>query len=197
MPKKPLRFDAAYYRRFYFNKRTAVTHRAEMAARAELIAAYVQYIGLPVASILDAGCGIGLLQRPLAKLLPRAEYVGLEFSDYLCKRYGWQQGSLASYRPGRQFDLTICYDVGQYLDDRTAARAIVTLGQLCRGVLYFTALTTHDWRYNCDRSRTDGNVFLRSGEWYQRRLAKKFKRVGAGLWIRRGAPLTTWEMECS
>jgi SAM-dependent methyltransferase len=191
------RFGAEYYRRFYYNRRTAVTHRAEMAARAGLIAAYVDYIGLPVRSILDAGCGIGLLQKPLARLLPRAEYVGLEFSDYLCKRYGWQQGSLAGYRPGRQFDLAICYDVGQYLDDRTAARAIVTLGRLCRGVLYFTALTSKDWRYNCDRARTDGDVHLRSGEWYHKRLSRWFRRVGAGLWLRRGAPLTTWEMECS
>ena len=191
------RFDADYYRRFYFNKRTAVTHRAEMAARAGLIAAYIDYVGLPVRSILDAGCGIGLLQKPLAHLLPKAAYVGLELSDYLCQRYGWQQGSLATWRPSRQFDLAICYDVGQYLDDRTAARAIVTLARLCRGVLYFTALTAHDWRHNCDRSRTDGNVHLRSGEWYQKRLARHFKRVGAGLWLRRGAPLTTWEMECS
>jgi hypothetical protein len=64
-------------------------------------------------------------------------------------------------------------------------------------VLYFTALTSKDWRYNCDRSRTDGDVHLRSGEWYHKRLSRCFRRVGAGLWLRRGAPLTTWEMECS
>jgi SAM-dependent methyltransferase len=188
-------FDAGYYRRFYYDRRTAVTHRAEMAKRAALIAAYVRYIDLPVRSVLDAGCGIGLLQRPLARLLPDAEYVGLEFSEYLCRRYGWQQGSLATWRPKREFDLAICYDVGQYLDDRTAAAAIVTLGRLCRGILYFTALTAHDWRHNCDQSRTDRDVYLRSADWYRRRLRRSFRQVGAGLWIRRNAPLTTWEME--
>lgn len=197
MSDQGARFDADYYRRFYFDRRTAVTHRAEMAQRAALIAAYVNYIGMPVSTILDAGCGVGLLRRPLTKLLPHADYIGLEFSEYLCRRYGWLQGSIATWRPKRQFDLAICYDVGQYLDDRTAARAIVSLGRLCRGVLYFTALTEKDWRSNCDRSRTDGNVHLRSADWYNRRLSKWFRRAGAGLWIRRGAPLTTWEMECA
>ena len=91
------RFDRDYYRRFYFEPRTAVISAHEMSARARLIGAYVEHIGLPVRRILDAGCGIGLLRRPLARLLPRATYIGLEASEYLCKRYGWQQGLLQSY----------------------------------------------------------------------------------------------------
>lgn len=189
------KFDRAYYQKFYLNPRRAVTNRAEMQARAALIAAYVNHIGCPVSSVLDAGCGIGLLRAPLQKLLPRAEYVGLEFSEYLCRRYGWQQGSLANFQPRRPFELVVCYDVGQYLDDKTASQAISNLGRLCRGILYFTALTNEDWRSNCDQRRTDRNVHLRSGAWYNRRLARHFKRCGAGFWIRRGAPLTVWEME--
>ena len=78
-------------------------------------------------SILDAGCGIGLLRAPLLRAFPRAHYTGLEYSDYLCERYGWTQGSLANFRAD-PFDLVVCYDVLQYLDDRTAARAIANLG---------------------------------------------------------------------
>ena len=48
-------FDREYYRRFYFDPRTAVVSRAEMRARARLIAAYAQHIGLPVRRMLDAG----------------------------------------------------------------------------------------------------------------------------------------------
>src|SRR6188768_3611165 len=58
-------FDRAYYQRFYFNPRTAVTNRAEMNARGRLIAAFAAHLGLPVRSILDAGCGVGLLRAPL------------------------------------------------------------------------------------------------------------------------------------
>ncbi len=188
------RFDADYYRRFYYDGRTAVTSRAEMRARAKLIGAYASHIGLPVRRMLDAGCGIGLLRGPLERAFPRARYTGLEYSEYLCERYGWIQGSLATYRTD-PFDLVVCYDVLQYLDDRTATRAIANLGRLTRGVLYLSALTARDWQRNCDRSRTDRDVHLRDVEWYGKRLRRHFRPSGAGFWIRRGAPLVTWEME--
>jgi SAM-dependent methyltransferase len=189
------RFGADYYRKFYLDPRTAVTSRAEMRARAKLIAAYVAHIGLPVRRMLDAGCGIGLLRTPLTRALPRAKYVGLEFSPWLCERYGWEQGSLASWSAPDPFELVICYDVLQYLDDRSAARAIANLGRLTLGVLYLSALTTRDWRENCDRTRTDREVHLRDAEWYASRLRRNFRSIGAGFWVRRGAPLVTWEME--
>jgi SAM-dependent methyltransferase len=188
------RFDREYYRRFYLDPRTAVISRAEMRERAGLIAAYARHIGLPVRSILDAGCGIGLLRAPLKRAFPRASWTGLEYSEYLCQRYGWTQGSLATFR-AEPFDLVVCYDVLQYLDDRTAARAISSLGRLTRGLLYISALTTRDWRENCDRTRTDREVHLREAAWYGQRLRRWFRPSGVGFWIRRGAPLTAWEME--
>ena len=188
------RFDREYYRRFYLDPRTAVISRAEMRERAGLIAAYARHIGLPVRSILDAGCGIGLLRAPLKRAFPRASWTGLEYSEYLCQRYGWTQGSLATFRAD-PFDLVVCYDVLQYLDDRTAARAIGSLGRLTRGLLYISALTTRDWRENCDRTRTDREVHLREAQWYGQRLRRWFRPSGVGFWIRRGAPLTAWEME--
>jgi SAM-dependent methyltransferase len=188
------RFDREYYRRFYLDPRTAVISRAEMRERAGLIAAYARHIGLPVRSILDAGCGIGLLRAPLKRAFPRASWTGLEYSEYLCQRYGWTRGSLATFRAD-PFDLVVCYDVMQYLDDRTAARAITSLGRLTRGLLYISALTARDWRENCDRTRTDREVHLREAEWYGQRLRRWFRPSGVGFWIRRGAPLTAWEME--
>jgi SAM-dependent methyltransferase len=189
-----VRFDAAYYQRFYFDARTAVISKAEMRARAKLIAACADHIGLPVQHILDAGCGIGLLRTPLVKAFPRARYTGLEYSEYLCERFGWTHGSLATFRAD-PFDLVICYDVLQYLDERTAARALANLARLTRGVLYLSALTERDWRDNCDRTRTDRDVHLRPASWYWMRLRRNFKPLGLGFWIRRGAPLTPWEME--
>ena len=188
------RFDEEYYRRFYFDGRTAVISKVEMRARARLIASYADHVGLPVRRILDAGCGIGLLRAPLVRAFPRAEYTGLEYSEYLCERYGWTRGSLADFAAD-PFDLVVCYDVLQYLDDRTATRALANLGRLTRGVLYLSALTARDWRENCDRTRTDRDVNLREAGWYGARLRRNFRPAGLGFWIRRGAPLTTWEME--
>lgn len=188
-------FDRAYYQRYYFDPRTAVTDRREMRARARLIASYCDHVNLPVRRILDAGCGTGLMRAPLLRWLPRASYTGLETSDYLCRRYGWQHGSIEGFRAAPPFDLVICYDVLQYLDSGAAQRALANFSRLCRGVLYFTALTRFDWEHNCDRTRTDSKVHLRSGRWYRNHLRRSFNEAGAGFWVRRGAPLTMWELE--
>jgi len=62
-------------------------------------------------------------------------------------------------------------------------------------MLYFSALTRADFEHNCDRKRTDADVLLRSARWYRARLARHFREAGLGLWVRRGAPLTMWELE--
>ena len=92
------RFDRAYYQRYYFDPHTAVASRSEMRARARLIAALVAHMGLPVRRILEAGCGTGMLRTELRRLLPRAHYVALESSEYLCRRYGYLHGRIEEYR---------------------------------------------------------------------------------------------------
>ncbi len=121
---RPDPFGKAYFERFYLCPATRVTDAGEMRTRARLIAAVLAHAAVPVRSILDAGCGIGLLRAPFAQVLPRARYTGLDPSEYLCRRYGWVRGSVADHIPRRPSDLLICYDVLQYLDDREAARAI-------------------------------------------------------------------------
>ena len=191
------RFGRDYYRRFYFDPRTAVATRRETQARARLIATLTEHVGLPVRRILEAGCGTGMLRAQLLQLLPRAQYVALESSEYLCRRYGWVSARIEGYRAALPFDLVICYDVLQYLDDAAAARALANFARLCRGVLYFSALTSFDYRHNCDRRRTDARVHLRSAAWYRTRLRRAFREAGLGFWLRRGAPLTIWELETS
>src|ERR1700743_2918317 len=112
-----------------------------MGLRGRVIASVLAPAAIPVRSIIDAGCGIGLLRKPFADELPRARYHGLEASDYLCKRYGWTEGSVIDYVPRKPADLVVCYDVLQYLDDRDAARAIANLARMTRAALYISALT--------------------------------------------------------
>jgi SAM-dependent methyltransferase len=190
-----MRFDREYYRRYYYDPRTAVASRAEMRARARLIAAFVGHLGLPVRRILEAGCGTGLLRAELRKLLPRAQYTALEASAYLCRRHGWRLGRIEEFRARTPFDLVICYDVLQYLDRVPAERSLRNFARLTRGALYFSALTRADLALNCDRERTDADVHLRGARWYRARLGKHFRAAGLGFWVRRGAPLTLWELE--
>jgi len=188
-------FDRDYYQRFYFNPRTAVTSRAEMRARARLIVGCADYVGLPVASILDAGCGVGMLRAPLLRAFKRADYTGVEVSEYLCERYGWNCSSVEKFRSRRRFDLAICYDVMQYLAEPAARRAIANLARLCRGALYFGALTTEDWRDNCDQTRTHRIAGLRPGSWYRRELSRSFRPIGCGMWLKKDLPLTVWNLD--
>ncbi len=194
----PPAFDRAYYRRYYHDPKTAVTSKAEMAARGRMIAAIVAYAGLPVRHILDAGCGLGLLRPSLGRGFPGAAYHGLETSAYLCARYGWAQGSVIDWRSRRRFDLVVCYDVLQYLGDRDAARALANLARLCRGALYFGALTQDDWQDGAaDRQRSDRKVRMRPAAWYRTRLGRHFDEIGAGVWLRRGASASLWTLEAA
>jgi SAM-dependent methyltransferase len=195
MPSHAHSFDRRYYRRYYGDARTRVTDAAEMTRRAALIGAALRHFELSIRSILDVGCGVGLMRRPLLAQFPRARYVGVESSEYLCARHGWTRGSVVDLEVANPADLTICYDVAQYLDARAAARALECLADATRMVLYFSALTTEDWRANCDRTRTDGDVHLRDGDWYRRRLARRFAPIGLGLWLKRGYELVRWELE--
>jgi 2-polyprenyl-3-methyl-5-hydroxy-6-metoxy-1,4-benzoquinol methylase len=189
-------FGAEFFRRFYLDPKTRVTNAAEMHGRAALIEAALRHARIPVRRILDAGCGVGLMRRAFAKLLPRARYAGLEHSEYLCKRYGWTRGSVVDHQPRAPYDLVVCYDVLQYLSDRDADRALANLARLSRSAVYFSALTREDWRANCDRARTDRSVHLRSGAWYIKRLRRHFRYLGFGLWIRKDVTALLWELEC-
>jgi SAM-dependent methyltransferase len=188
-------FDAAFYRRFYVDPKTRVVTRAEMARRADLIAAFVRHGELPVRAILDVGCGLGLMRTQLSRHFPKAQYTGLEVSPYLCQKHGWIEASAAAYKPARPFDLVICYDVMQYLQAREAAAALRNLARLCAGVLHFGALTREDWELYCDKRRTDRNVQIRPADWYRRRLAQSFINAGSGMFVRRGAPVHLWELD--
>jgi SAM-dependent methyltransferase len=188
-------FDAAFYRRYYRDPRTRVITHLEMDRRGALAAAAARHLGLRVRRILDAGCGLGLMRRSLLAAFPGATYTGLEVSEYLCRRYGWVQGSLADFGSRTPFDLVICYDVPQYLDDRAAGRALSNLARLCRGLLAFHALTRDDWQGPADRSVTDAEVYLRTADWYRRRLRRSFTHVGFGLHVRRGLPVVQWSLE--
>jgi SAM-dependent methyltransferase len=188
-------FDAAFFDRYYGDPETRVADAGDAARVVGLIAGVVDYLELPVRRILDAGCGIGLLREPLLARFPKARYEGLEFSRYLCARFGWHQGSLADFESAQPYDLVVCHDVLQYLDDRAAARAIANLARLSRGALYLSVLTATDWRRAADQSRTDQDVYRRDGDWYRRRLRRGFRHVAAGVHLSRTIRPILWELE--
>jgi len=188
-------FDADYYARFYRARGTRVSGLRDTHKLAAFVAGYVDYLGIPVKRVLDAGCGLGRWQGALAARYPRARYTGIEVSPYLCQRHGWTQASIVDYAPRGRFDLIVCQGVLQYLDDSEAARALHNLGRLCRGALYLEALTAEDWRDACDRRATDGAVHRRPAAFYRKHLARHFIAVGGGLFVQRDAGVVLYALE--
>lgn len=190
---KHLEFDAAFYRRFYLH--TPVAEKHETERRARLLAAIVDELELPVARIVDMGCGLGWFRRPLLKSFPQATYTGVEYSEYLCSKHGWHQGSAASYGGRGRYDLVVCNDVLQYLSDADVAKALNNFARLCRGALYLHVPTTKDFRDVVDRAASDVQVHIRSAAWYRQRLSKNFIHTGNGVHVRRGVPFSQWELQ--
>lgn len=189
------KFDQKYYQRYYYNRHTRVTERQQAERLARLVCAFMAYHNVPVKRVLDLGCGLGYWEPVILKHYAGAKWTGVEISEYLCAQLGWVNGSIVDYRPRGRFDLVVCQDVLQYLNPTEAQVAIDRLGQWCRGVLYFDALTQEDWDNNVDQSRTDGDVFLRRAAWYRSRLTEQFISVGAGLHLHRDADTVLFELE--
>ena len=188
-------FEKDYYDRFYGVRRPRQEDRRETSLLGDYVCAYLRYLGQPVRSVLDIGCGLGLWREPLARHYPKARYQGVEFSRYLCDTYGWTHGSVVDFEARHPFDLVICKDALQYLAPTQAEAAIDNLARLTRGALYFNVLTREDWEENWDQARSNGEVWLRPGNWYRRRLRRHFLNMGGGLFLRRDTPLVTWELE--
>jgi len=193
-------FGADYYRRYYDNEDTRVSDIAEIRRLATFVAAYLNYLEVEVDTILDVGCGVGHWRTVSEDLWPNADYYGVEYSEHLCEQLGWHHGSIVTLDPEKDlgcasFDLVVCQGVLQYLNDRHAATALKNLGQWSDGALYLEALTQLDWQENCDQNVTDGDVHLRPGDFYRKRLSKHFQDCGGGVFCNRRAGVSLFELE--
>jgi SAM-dependent methyltransferase len=195
-PGRAARFDRAYYARFYENPKTRVSDPEQVEKLAGFVSGYLGYLGISVRRILDLGCGIGLWRKPLAARHPSARYLGVEYSAYLCERYGFTQGSAVDFRAKQAFDLVVCQGVLPYLSAKDAKRAIENIAEQCRGALYLEAVTRDDYDAGIvDRARTDAGMQLRSRAFYLRALAPHFVNVGGGLFVAREANVPLYALE--
>ena len=189
-------FDEAYYQRYYFDKKTSVVDPQHMQRLGSFVFSYLKYLRLPVARVLDVGCGIGLWRDLLAQHFPQASYQGVEVSDYLCGRYGWTRGSVVDFASDAPFDLVICQGVLPYLSPADLQRALHNLGRLCQGALYLEAVTREDYENDTiDETLTDPRLLRHRAQLYRRGLAAHFTQLGGGLWLSTQAQVPMFTLE--
>ncbi len=189
-------FDEAYYQRYYFDKKTSVVDPAHAERLGAFVCSYLHYLRVPVTRVLDMGCGIGLWRDMVARHLPGARYHGVEYSAYLCERFGWERGSVVDYQAGEPFDFVICQGVLPYLGTQDLRRALDNLGRLCRGALYLEAVAREDYeRDTIDEDLTDPRQYRHRATLYRRGLEPHFIDMGGGLWLSRQAQVPLFALE--
>ena len=191
-------FDEAYYQRYYFDKKTSVVDPEHVQRLGTFVCSYLQYLRVPVKRVLDVGCGIGLWRDAVAKHFPNATFHGVEYSEYLCARYGWERGSVVDYQHDQPFDLVICQGVLPYLSAVDLKLALRNLSTLCRGALYVEAVAREDYeRETLDEGLTDPRLFRHRAQLYRRGLAQGFTELGGGVWLSQKAEVPLFELECA
>ena len=191
-------FDEAYYQRYYFDKKTSVVDAAHSERLGDFVCSYLKYLRVPVARVLDIGCGIGLWQGIVAKHFPDATYQGVEFSEYLCNRFGWQRGSVVDYASSEPYDLVICQAVLSYLNPADLKLALNNLSGLCRGALYVEAATREDYERDIiDDELADPRLYRHRADLYRRGLRENLREIGGGVWLSRELDVPLFELECS
>ena len=144
-------YDREYYRRWYRDPSTRIG-TAETARRKAALAVSAEFIlGKTVETVLDVGCGDGLWLAALAKLRPRIKYIGVDPSEYVVQRLGKRHdirlgtmGELPAITLKKPFDLVVCADVIQYVENKALRRGLGEIRRLTGGVAYIEAFTVED-----------------------------------------------------
>ena len=146
------------------------------------VAASEFMLGRPITSVLDVGCGEGSWRAVLRRLRPGLEYIGVDPSEYVVRRFGRRR----NIRPGsfegigqlgikRKFDLIVCADVLMYVPDDALRRGLAALRKLARGLAYIESYTTGDDMVG------DFDGWIHRSEAFYRKVFKQAGFVACGL----------------
>ena len=179
--KRSEHFDAAYYKRYYHDTRTAVMTREMQQAEVAFVTAFCRHIGLTIRRFADVGAGTGWWAKEFIRRYPSCPVVEtFDASEAASRLYGHRRVPLQKLG-GRESDLIVCRDVLRYLNNADTEKAIRRLARKCRGVLYLHVITPED---EIDEEMSDMSGFFRSRSWYRQRLrAAGFRDCGMGLFV--------------
>jgi SAM-dependent methyltransferase len=186
-------FDAGYYEHFYADAQ--VHDQSRIDGLVSGILGFATWLNIPARSVLDVGAGTGAVRNALAAHHPGTKYRGTDISKHACKIYGHLHVDIASWRPKRAYDITICLSVLQYVANDRFEAAVGNLAAATKSLLYLEIPTAWDRDNVINPEATDMNVHWRSGAYYRRVLGGEFRQLGAGLWLRNTSPIPLFELE--
>ena len=187
-----LKFDTAYYHRFYGDNGAHDAEKiAHLAMAVHLLAAWW---GITISSVLDVGAGMGMWRDWYHLSYPNVSVRSIDVSDHACATWNHERRDIASWRPRAKFDLVVCHSVLQYLDNASVVQAFQNLAAAIRHVMYLELPTKWDYENIVDEDVTDLQVYQRTAQWYRGHLSQYFRQVGAGLWVPHDG-ITMYELE--
>jgi SAM-dependent methyltransferase len=191
-------YDRAYFDRWYRDPRQKVKHGGEFTRKVRVALSLAEYyLGRPVVSVLDVGCGEGHWRAPLLAERPHLHYVGVDASDYVVARYGRTRNlhqfgftdlpsladhAAALFRGMPSVDLLVCSDVVHYVGSADLAIGLPAFSKLCHGVAWIEMFCRGD-----EFVGDDDGFIARPREWYRRTLARTgWLPLGSNAWLHRG-----------
>ena len=189
------RFDAAYFRKYYEDPETRIYSAEQHAPLPSYVFHFADWNGIDIYEAIDIGAGIGLWKHWIEAHRPDTKYTGVDVSQAMCQRFGYQNRDIGTWKSKKKYDLVICQGVLQYIADESIEAAICNLAGMSRGLLFLEALTKKDVRENADLEVSDTSVNLRSATFYRKLLNQYFITIGGGLYFRRDVDHSFWELD--
>jgi SAM-dependent methyltransferase len=184
-------YDQGYFDRWYRDPRHRVKSPLVLERKVAMTVATAEYyLGRPIETVIDVGCGEAPWRGFLKRLRPNVEYLGLDSSEYVVARHGLARdirlcrfGDLEYQRFDRSFDLLVCADVMHYLPSRELQRGLQGFAELCPDGFAFLELMCRGDDFVGDRE----GFFARPASFYRRLFAEAgFSACGSHGYLSRG-----------
>lgn len=180
------RYDQDYFDRWYRHPAHRIGGAADLRRRVLMVLGVAEHLlGRPVRRVLDVGCGEGRWRAPLRRARPGLEWVGVDSSRYVVRRYGRPRGirlgtvgGLSELGLDAPFDLVVCADVLHYLPIDQLRRGLGSLAALTGGVAFLETLTSADGI----TGDTRGFLARSPGTWRRLFATAGFRQCGPHCW---------------